>query len=124
VRIFKNKWFSRFAKKEGITDSELKEIVNDLENGLWDADLGGGVYKKRVARLGEGKSGSYRTIVFFKSKSRTFFPYGFAKSDRGNITSDELARFKKDAATSFALTEDQLKARIKNETLIEIIQEV
>jgi hypothetical protein len=88
---------------------------------LWDADLGGGVYKKRVARPGEGKSGSYRTIVFFKSKFRTFFPYGFAKSDRGNIANDELARFKKDAATSFALTDEQLKARLKNETLIEII---
>jgi hypothetical protein len=47
VRIFKNKWFSRFAKKEGITTNELKGIVSDLEKVLWDADLGGGVYKKR-----------------------------------------------------------------------------
>jgi hypothetical protein len=121
VRIFKNKWFSRFAKKAGITSGELKDIVSDLEKGLWDADLGGGVYKKRVARPGEGKSGGYRTIVFFKSEFRTFFPYGFAKSDRDNIADDELACFKKDATTSLGLTEEQLEARLKNETLIEII---
>jgi hypothetical protein len=90
VRIFKNTWFSRFAKKEGITDDDLKSVVSDLEKGLWDADLGGAVYKKRIARSGEGKSGGYRTIVFFKSGFRAFFPYGFAKSDKENIADDEL----------------------------------
>jgi hypothetical protein len=35
VRTFKSKWFSRFAQKEGITDDELKDIVNDLEQGQW-----------------------------------------------------------------------------------------
>jgi len=41
VRIFKTKWFNRFASKEGITDSELKEAVKQLENGQFYADLGG-----------------------------------------------------------------------------------
>ena len=54
VRIFKNTWFTRFADKEGITDGELKEAANRLEAGQADADLGGGVYKIRVARSGEG----------------------------------------------------------------------
>ena len=78
MRIFKTTWFARFADREGITDSELREAVNQLEAGHADADLEGGVYKIRVARSGEGKSGSYRVIVFFKSKARTFFYYGFA----------------------------------------------
>jgi hypothetical protein len=82
VRIFKNTWFTRFADKEGITDGELKTMVNQLETGQADADLGGGVYKVRVARSGEGKSGGYRVIVFFKSKERLFYVYGFAKSTR------------------------------------------
>ena len=89
VRIFKNTWFTRFANKEVITDAELRETVNGLEAGQADADLGGGVYKARVARPGEGKSGGYRVIVFFRSKERTFFVYGFAKSDRANINNDE-----------------------------------
>ena len=57
VRIFKYQRFSRFAGKEGITVIELREIVNRLEKGQADADLGAGVYKVRVARPGEGKSG-------------------------------------------------------------------
>jgi len=41
VRIFKNTWFTRFADKEDITDGELREIVDQLEAGQADADLGG-----------------------------------------------------------------------------------
>ena len=72
VRIFKNAWFSRFARKEGIGDDELRDIVDELEAGQADADLGGDVYKQRLARPGEGKSGGYRVIVFFRSEERTF----------------------------------------------------
>jgi hypothetical protein len=39
VRIFKNTWFARFADKEGLTDTELREAVNRLEAGQADADL-------------------------------------------------------------------------------------
>ena len=70
MRVFKNTWFTRFAKKEGITDSELREAVNQLEAGQADADLGGGVYKVRIARPGKGKSGGYRVIVFFRSEEQ------------------------------------------------------
>ena len=72
MRIFKNTWFTRFAGKEGITDAELKEEVIRLEAGQADADLGGGVYKLRVARYGRGKAGAYRVIVFFKARSGRF----------------------------------------------------
>ena len=44
----------------------------------------------RVARPGEGKSGGYRVIVFFRSEEQTFFVYGFAKSNRDNIDRGEL----------------------------------
>jgi hypothetical protein len=83
VRVFKNTWFTRFSRKEGITNAELWDIVNQLEAGQADADLGGGVYKQRIARPGEGKSGGYRVIVFFRSSERTFFTGGFAKSGYG-----------------------------------------
>ena len=69
MRIFKNTWFTRFAKKEGIKDTELYETVSQLEAGQADADLGGGVYKVRVARQGEGKSGGYRVIVFLRARN-------------------------------------------------------
>jgi hypothetical protein len=122
VRIFKNTWFTRFAAKEGIADGELKAIVNDvLETGQAEADLGGGVYKVRVARPGEGKSGGYRVIVYFKSQFRTFFVYGFGKSDRANIGQGELQAFKKDAKYDFTLTDEQLEAWMKKGSLIEVL---
>ena len=121
MRIFKNTWFTRFANKEGITDTELRETVNRLEAGQAYADLGGGVYKVRVARPGEGKSGGYRVIVFFKSEERTFFVYGFAKSDRANIDRGELQIFKDDAKDQLAMTDEQIKAWLRNKTLIEIL---
>jgi len=120
VRVFKYPRFNRFANKEGITDHELLEVVDLLEADQENANLGGYVYKQRIARPGEGKSGSYRVIVYFKSEERTFFVYGFAKSDRGNISEKELKAFKDDAKENFALTDDQINAWLERGTLIEV----
>lgn len=123
MRVFKNKSFARFARKEHISDNELWEIIDILESNLAEADLGGGVYKVRQARSGEGKSGGYRVIAFFKSKFRTIFVYGFAKSKRSNIEDDELQAFKYRAKDYFLLTDEQINARIKQGTLIEVFKE-
>jgi hypothetical protein len=40
VRIFKNAWFERFARKQKIRDGALREAVLRVEQGLVDADLG------------------------------------------------------------------------------------
>ena len=120
MRIFKNTWFTRYADKEGIKDGELKEAINQLEAGQTEADLGGGVYKLRVARHDEGKSGGYRVIVFFRSEERTFFVYGFAKSARGNIDQGELRVFKNRSKDALSMTDEQINDRVKNGTLIEV----
>ena len=122
MRIFKNSWFARFADKEGITDDELKEAVNLLEAGQ-ATDLGGDVYKVRIARPGEGKSGGYRVIVFFKSEARTFFVYGFAKSDMGNINERRLRIFKKKAKINLKLTDEEIRNELRKRDLIEVPQE-
>jgi len=120
VRTFKNTWFTRFADKEGITDGELREMVDQLEAGQADADLGGGVYKIRLARPGEGKSGGYRIFVFFRSEERTFFHYAFPKSSRDNIDQGDLRFFKKLAKIRFAMTEYELAVAINAGEFIEI----
>jgi hypothetical protein len=81
------------------------------------------VYKVRVARAGEGKSGGHRVIVYFRSEFRTLFAYGFSKSDKGNIDQGELAAFKSRAKETFLLTDEQIESRIKKGSLIEILQE-
>ena len=115
VRIFKVRWFSRFAAKESISDSELKDIVNNvLEKGQAEVDLGGGVFKVRIARPGKGKSGGYRVIVLFKNGALTFYVYGFAKSNRGNISVKELAKFKETAKDWLSLSNDQLNKLVQS----------
>jgi hypothetical protein len=123
VRVFKYPRFSRFADKEGITDNELLEMVEQLEAKQADANLGGDVYKVRVARQGEGKSGGHRVIVYFRNEFRTFFVYGFSKSDMDNISEKELKRFKLDAKKRFLLTDEQVEAYMKNRIFIEITEE-
>ena len=122
MRVFKYPRFNRIAAKEDITDTELWEMVDELGLGQADADLGGGVYKLRFARRGEGKSGGYRVIVYFKNEFRTFFVYAFAKASRDNIDEDELRAFKIDAKENFTLTDDQIEAWLKRGTLIEIFR--
>jgi hypothetical protein len=121
MRIFKNPWFTRFAAKEGITDIELRDMVNRLEAGQADADLGGGVYKVRMARPGAGKSGGYRVIVLFRSGERTFYVYGFPKSAKANIDKKELRAFKELAKEMLGFSKLQLKKFKEDGTLIEII---
>jgi len=123
MRVFKYTRFSRFASKEGITDHELLEAVNQLEDDQADANLGGDVYKVRIARPGEGKSGGHRVIVYFRNEYRTFFSYGFSKNDRGNINEKELKGFKRDAKDKFSYTDEEIKKYLKNGSLIEITKE-
>jgi hypothetical protein len=101
VRLFKTKWFARYARQEKITDACLREVVSRAERGLIDADLGGGVIKQRVARGGQGRSGGYRTIIAFRTADRAIFMFAFAKNERDNVSSDELATLKKIAADWF-----------------------
>jgi hypothetical protein len=97
MRVFKTKWLARFARQEGISDASLREAIQRAEQGLIDADLGGGLIKQRVARQGQGRSGGYRMIVGYRMKNRAVFLLGFAKNERDNITSDELQSLREKA---------------------------
>jgi hypothetical protein len=112
VQIFKNKWFARFASKEGIEDQKLRDAVKAAERGIIDADLGGGVIKQRVAREGAGKSGGYRTIILYRKGDSAFLVYGFPKSERDNITPAELREFKKLAEIMLNMTSKQIEDQI------------
>jgi len=120
VRIFKNTRFARFADKEDITDEELRDTADLLEAGQFDADFGGDVYKMRMARQGEGKSGGYRVIVIFKSRYRTFYVEGFAKSQKGNISQREKRNFKTLAKKYLALSDEIIDEAVRTGRFIEI----
>ena len=120
MRIFKNVWFSRFARREKIPDAILLDAIQRANNGLIDADLGGSVIKQRVARPGRGKSGGYRTIIIFKRGEIAFFVYGFAKSEQDNLDKQEEEQYKKAAKELLALTETQLERLLENKALVEV----
>jgi len=120
VRIFKSKWFQRFARKEGIEDAALREAVHRAEKGQVDADLGGDVIKQRIARPGQGKSKGYRTIIPFRRGAKAFFLYGFPKSQRANINEDEEEQFKEAAKHVLSLTEEQLSELLKRGDFVEV----
>ena len=48
-RIFRTRTFSRWMRKSGVSDSDLTRAVEEMMQGLVDADLGGHLFKKRVA---------------------------------------------------------------------------
>ena len=121
MRIFKNKAFSRFARKSRIDDSSLCKAVRDAERGLLDADLGGGVIKQRVARRGGGKSGGFRTLILFRMGILAFFVHGFAKNEQDNIDDDDLVALRKLATTMLAYNDAALASALENKTLIEVI---
>ena len=59
----KTKWFNKWAKKNAIDDESLQKTIENLSNNLGRIDLGSGLYKIRTPKLGQGKSGGFRTIV-------------------------------------------------------------
>ena len=120
MRIFKNAWFERFARKQKLEDAALRDAIQRAEQGLIDADLGGGLIKQRVARPGQGKSGGYRTIILYRQTHRAFFVYGFAKSNQGNISDDEKAAFKKAAQYILDLSEEHLAEMIQKGHFAEV----
>jgi hypothetical protein len=123
VRIFKTKWFIRFARRERIKDRDLSEAIARAGRGLVDADMGGGVIKQRVARAGQGRSGGYRTVIAYRSGDRAVFLYGFAKSERDNIGADELTTFKELAAAWLKADGTKLDAQVRDGVAEEIAHE-
>jgi len=120
MRIFKTKTFARRMRKEGLKDAGLVTAVEELEIGQFDADLGGKVYKKRIALPGRGKRGSVRALIAFQGGVRAFFMYGFAKNVRGNIDADELAALKLMAKALLEKSGVKLKKDLEAKILIEI----
>lgn len=94
-----------------------------MEQGLIDADLGGGVVKKRIALPGKGKSGGSRTIVANRKNSHWFFVYGFDKNDRANITDREKYALQKMATDLFVYADTDLNALLIGKNLLKIFND-
>ncbi len=123
MRAFKTRTFQRWAGKAGVTDAALLDAMVQMERGLIDADLGGNLYKQRVALPGRGKSGSTRTLIATQFAGVLFFLYGFEKNDRDNITAKELALYQRLARELLDMTEAQIATALAGQVLTEVNDE-
>jgi hypothetical protein len=118
--MFASKPFMRFARRFGIGDEDLWRCVS----GAFDADLGGGVFKYRLARAGEGTSGGARALIAMKVGQRAIFMFGFEKKDLASIKPDELKQYRKAARIYLGYSEEEMTMIVKEKALLEIAPQV
>ena len=114
-RVFKSAWFAKAARKAKISDDELRKAIAQVMAGQAD-DLGGGVYKKRLA------DNQYRSIVLARGGNFWVYEYLFAKQDRANIADDQLKRLRQLAHGYANLTAKQIEVLVIDGDWIEIGQ--
>lgn len=122
-RIFKTHHFSRWMRKTELTDNALCRAIEEMSQGLIDADLGGGVVKKRVGLAGRGKRGGARTLIATNKNDRWFFIFSFEKNERANIADDELEALQEIAGELLAQTDMQLDKAVIEGYLQEICRD-
>ncbi len=120
MRIFKSREFAKFARKEGIEDARLCQAIREAEAGKIDADYGGGIIKQRIARPNAGKSGGYRTIIFYRQGDHAFFVHGFAKNTKANLSRSEERLYKDAAKIVLAYPEHELDRLVTEEVFREV----
>lgn len=120
-KIYKTPKFSQWLVSTGLTDKDLINSVDEMVSGLVDADLGGGLYKKRIALPGRGKRAGARTIVASCVNDKWFFLFAFAKNDKDNITKNEKTAFQVIASSLFSLDEKGLEKALVDKKLVEVM---
>jgi hypothetical protein len=92
MRVFKTRYFARFARQESIFDEMLAKAIRDAENGL---------------------------IAYAKGR-RAVFLLGFAKNEQENIDPKQLADLKAAAFDILSQSDHALDARIEEGRLQEV----
>ena len=93
MKKLQTKWFAKWAKKQKVSDTRLLKAIEDLTNNLSSVNLGGGLFKVRVAAENSGKSAAYRTIIVYRKNDRAVIVYGFMKKEKENLSTEELKKF-------------------------------
>jgi len=117
-RVFVFKGFARFARRMHVSDEALWEALLSPP----DADLGGGLFKYRIARPGEGERGGGRALIALKVGRRAVLMFGWEKKDMENITAKELKQYRDLAKIYLAYTDQEMTQWVNANVLIEIPQ--
>jgi len=109
MRVFKNKWFARWARLEDVPDSVLLQAATEIVAGQVEADLGGCLFKKRLAREGSGKRGGYRVLIGYKKPNA-----------RANISDKEKEALSLVAEAFVSATDGQVGLLLKAGSIVEV----
>ncbi len=120
MKRISTRWFKKWSKTVNLTNRDLLEAIENLEDGLSTANLGSHLFKVRVKREHSGKSSGFRTIIVYKENDRAIFLYGFGKNEKQNIGKAELLYFKKLGNDLLALNSEQLEQSMKQKILFDL----
>ena len=120
MRIFVTRAFRRLDVAGKLSYADLTAVVSEMKDGLQGVNLGGRVYKKRVALTGRGKSSGARTLVAFEKNERAIFLYGFSKNQRDNISDKEKKALKLLARDLLGYGDRRLNMALRHGALIEV----
>ncbi len=114
------KQFAKWASKQEIPETELATALAEVQAGIFEANLGGHIYKKRIHFEGKGKSAGGRTIICYKKEDRAIFIHGFAKNEKANLSKKELHAFKEFSKILLGLSPEGIALAIENGDFIEV----
>ena len=118
-RVFEFKSFDRWVK--GIlSDEDLCGAAEQIEHGDFEADLGGGVCKKRVAPEGRGKSGATRLLIAHQNSLGFFYLAGREKNEPGKDFTDKVVAAAKVVARGAPKTASALNRLLEDGMIKEI----
>jgi len=120
TQILKRRSFARWQAGKKLSDAALCEAVREIESGRVGADLGGFLYKQRIARPGSGKRGGYRALLSVRVGQRCVFLHGFSKSDRSNIAQDEKRALRYAGKVLLELPAEALSKALRVGVLLEV----
>jgi hypothetical protein len=83
-------------------------------------DLGAGLYKVRISRPNQGKSGGFRTLIIYSKDDLALFMLGFAKNEKNNICATDLIDLKKQTKYILSFSKEQVDSLIDNGTFVKV----
>lgn len=117
---------AKLLRKERLPEAALcrparEVLVGTLGTG--EADLGAGLFKKRLARTGGGKSGGYRAIISYRPprSDRVLVIYAFAKNAASTLTPQGHEALGKIAHSFVAVDDEQLAELLASRDLREVV---
>lgn len=111
MQVLKTRYVRRFLNKYAVPEWSVQSALKTLLDGK-GTSLGSQLYKIRMRDEHKGKSGSYRTLWYWKRGELAILCFLFAKNQAENLTEKEEKGLKLLAKEWNGLTPDEIQALI------------